>query len=137
MRNILATLERPAPVCRNDRSAALRSRSLAFAVFLWGVWATDELVELSRAKWSRSSFRQIMGDFVEAEARAGRAPEETQARVELYLKAVEASVEALGQPRPHRARRRSRGGGQRCPTSPIRCAPTSRAASEPPARAKR
>ena len=37
-----------------------------------------------------------MGDFIEAEARAGRPPEETKQNVELYLKAVEASVAALG-----------------------------------------
>ena len=39
---------------------------------------------------------RIMGDFVEVEARSGRPAEETQARVAAYLKAVEASVQALG-----------------------------------------
>ena len=39
---------------------------------------------------------RIMGDFVEAEARAGRPPEETRQRVQAYLKAVEDSVGQLG-----------------------------------------
>ena len=37
-----------------------------------------------------------MGDFIEAEARAGRPPEETKMRVQAYLQAVEASVGHLG-----------------------------------------
>jgi hypothetical protein len=38
---------------------------------------------------------RIMGDFIEAEARTGRPPEETKQRVQAYLQAVEASVQRL------------------------------------------
>lgn len=77
-------------------AGGLALASLAFAGFLWGVWTTNELVDLSRREVVTVQLSQLMGDFVEAEARTGRAPEETRARVELYLKAVEASVEQLG-----------------------------------------
>jgi hypothetical protein len=63
---------------------------------LWGVWATDRLLSLEKREVVTVQLSRIMGEFIEAEARAGRPPEETRMRVELYLKAVEASVEALG-----------------------------------------
>lgn len=63
---------------------------------LWGVWATDRLITLEKREVVTVQLSQIMGEFIEAEARAGRPPEETRMRVELYLKAVEASVQALG-----------------------------------------
>jgi hypothetical protein len=63
---------------------------------LWGVWATDRLLNLEKREVVTVQLSRIMGEFIEAEARAGRPPEETRMRVELYLKAVEASVEALG-----------------------------------------
>jgi len=63
---------------------------------LWGVWATDRLLTLEKREVVTVQLSQIMGEFIEAEARAGRPPEETRIRVELYLKAVEASVEAMG-----------------------------------------
>jgi len=63
---------------------------------LWGVWATDRLLTLEKREVVTVQLSQIMGEFIEAEARAGRPPEETRMRVELYLKAVEASVKALG-----------------------------------------
>jgi hypothetical protein len=63
---------------------------------LWGVWATDRLLTLEKREVVTVQLSRIMGEFIEAEARAGRPAEETRMRVELYLKAVEASVEALG-----------------------------------------
>jgi hypothetical protein len=63
---------------------------------LWGVWATDRLLTLEKREVVTVQLSQIMGEFIEAEARAGRPPEETRMRVELYLKAVEASVQTLG-----------------------------------------
>jgi hypothetical protein len=63
---------------------------------LWGAWATHEIVTLGRREVVTVQLSHIMGDFVEAEARSGRPAEETQTRVAAYLKAVEASVQALG-----------------------------------------
>jgi hypothetical protein len=63
---------------------------------LWGVWATDALLTLQKREVVTVQLSRIMGDFIEAEARAGRPPEETKQNVQLYLNAVEASVEALG-----------------------------------------
>jgi len=63
---------------------------------LWGVWATDKLLALDKREVVTVQLSRIMGDFIEAEARAGRPPEETRLRVQAYLKAVEASVQKLG-----------------------------------------
>ena len=63
---------------------------------LWGVWATDKLLTLEKREVVTVQLSRIMGDFIEAEARAGRPPEETRLRVQAYLKAVEASVQKLG-----------------------------------------
>jgi hypothetical protein len=63
---------------------------------LWGIWATDRLLALEKREVVTVQLSRIMGEFIEAEARAGRPPEETRMRVQLYLKAVEASVKALG-----------------------------------------
>ena len=63
---------------------------------LWGAWATHEIVTLQRREVVTVQLSRIMGDFVEAEARSGRPAEETQARVAVYLKAVEESVSVLG-----------------------------------------
>ena len=62
---------------------------------LWGLWATDKLLALEKREVVTVQLSGIMGDFVEAEARAGRSPEETRQRVQAYLKAVEASVDRL------------------------------------------
>jgi hypothetical protein len=63
---------------------------------LWGVWATDKLLTVEKREVVTVQLSRIMGDFIEAEARAGRPPEETRLRVQAYLKAVEASVQKLG-----------------------------------------
>ena len=63
---------------------------------LWGVWATDKLLTVEKREVVTVQLSRIMGDFIEAEARAGRPPEETRLRVQAYLTAVEASVQKLG-----------------------------------------
>jgi hypothetical protein len=63
---------------------------------LWGTWATSTLIALEKREVVTVQLGRIMGDFVEAEARAGRPPEESRERIQTYLKAVEASVEKLG-----------------------------------------
>lgn len=93
MKNILATYK--------WRGLALSPTAMLLAASmigstLWGVWATDRLLSLEKREVVTVQLSRIMGEFIEAEARAGRPPEETRMRVELYLKAVEASVEALG-----------------------------------------
>lgn len=93
MKNILAT--------KKWRGLALSPTAMLLAASmigstLWGVWATDRLLTLEKREVVTVHLSQIMGEFIEAEARAGRPPEETRMRVELYLKAVEASVQALG-----------------------------------------
>ncbi len=93
MKNILATYKvrglAPSP------TAMVLAASLIGST-LWGVWATDRLLNLEKREVVTVQLSRIMGEFIEAEARAGRPPEETRMRVELYLKAVEASVAALG-----------------------------------------
>jgi hypothetical protein len=93
VKNILAT--------KNWRGLAPNPTAMVLAASmigstLWGVWATDRLLTLEKREVVTVQLSRIMGEFIEAEARAGRPPEETRMRVELYLKAVEASVAALG-----------------------------------------
>lgn len=94
MKNILAT-----PVLPKGRfGVSLTGITLALSMVsstLWGLWATDKLLALEKREVVTVQLSGIMGDFVEAEARAGRSPEETRQRVQAYLKAVEASVGQL------------------------------------------
>lgn len=94
MKNILATSIEKRRIRINLIAAALGLSMIAST--LWGVWATDKLLALEKREVVTVQLSRIMGDFVEAEARAGRSPEETRQRVEAYLKAVEASVGHLG-----------------------------------------
>lgn len=93
MKNILATQKWR--VFALSPTAMLLGASMIGST-LWGVWATDRLLTLEKREVVTVQLSRIMGEFIEAEARAGRPPEETRMRVELYLKAVEASVHALG-----------------------------------------
>jgi hypothetical protein len=95
MKNILATSPETKRRIRINLTAATLGLSM-IASTLWGVWATDKLLALEKREVVTVQLSRIMGDFVEAEARSGRSPEETRARVQAYLKAVEASVEQLG-----------------------------------------
>lgn len=95
MKNILATSS------LRVRLASINLTSVAVGVgmvgqVLWGVWATDKLLTVEKREVVTVQLSRIMGDFIEAEARAGRPPEETRLRVQAYLKAVEASVQKLG-----------------------------------------
>lgn len=94
MKNILAT-----PVLPKGRfGVSMTGIALALSMVgstLWGLWATDKLLALEKREVVTVQLSGIMGDFVEAEARAGRSPEETRQRVQAYLKAVEASVGQL------------------------------------------
>lgn len=94
MKNILATS------AMQKRLAGLNLTTLALgasmlASTLWGVWATHELLDLEKREVVTVQLSRIMGEFIEAEARAGRPPEETKQRVQAYLEAVEASVQRL------------------------------------------
>lgn len=40
---------------------------------LWGVWVTEKLLTLEKREVVTVQLSQIMGDFIEAEAHAGRA----------------------------------------------------------------
>jgi hypothetical protein len=94
VKNVLAT-----PVLPKGRfGVSLTGIALALSMVgstLWGLWATDKLLALEKREVVTVELSGIMGDFVEAEARAGRSPEETRERVQAYLKAVEDSVGQL------------------------------------------
>ena len=95
MRNILATLRRKL----NSRSVSPGVLVLAgciAAALLWGTWTTRALLELGKRQVVTVQLSRIMGDFVEAEARAGHPAEESRARIEAYLKALDAAVQELG-----------------------------------------
>jgi hypothetical protein len=94
VKNILATQGLP----KGRFGVSLTGIALALSMVgstLWGLWATDKLLALEKREVVTVQLSGIMGDFVEAEARAGRSPEETRQRVQAYLKAVEASVGQL------------------------------------------
>lgn len=95
MKNIIATSS------LRVRLASINLTAVAVGVgmvgqVLWGVWATDKLLTVEKREVVTVQLSRIMGDFIEAEARAGRPPEETRQRVQAYLKAVEDSVGQLG-----------------------------------------
>jgi hypothetical protein len=94
VRNILATLV-PAWPLRISPTATILGLSMV-ASTAWGAWATEKLLDLDNREVVTVQLGRIMGDFVEAEARSGRPPEETRQRVQAYLKAVDASVQRLG-----------------------------------------
>lgn len=95
VKNILATKSRRIAWPAVNPAALVLGAGIMGAT-LWGVWATDTLIALKKREVVTVQLSRIMGDFIEAEARAGRPPEQTRNDVQLYLKAVEASVEALG-----------------------------------------
>ncbi|WP_239806948.1 TrbI F-type domain-containing protein [Croceicoccus hydrothermalis] len=95
MKNILVTKPLRSRMAGLHPGALLVGAGMIGAA-LWGVWTTDRLLRLESREVVTVELSTIMGDFIEAEARAGRPPEETKRRVEIYLQAVEASVEQLG-----------------------------------------
>ena len=81
--------------------AALRWSTLLFSLMLalalaWGAWATQRIVALSQARIVTVRLAEIMGEFVEAEARKGTDPETARQRIAAYLAAVGQAVDALG-----------------------------------------
>ena len=95
MKNILATSSLRGRLSAINLTAVLVGAGMVGQV-LWGAWATDKLLTLEKREVVTVQLSRIMGDFIEAEAHAGRPPEETRQRVQAYLKAVEASVQKLG-----------------------------------------
>jgi hypothetical protein len=95
VKNILATSNLRRRLASINLTAVVLGVGMIGQV-LWGVWATDKLLTLEKREVVTVQLSRIMGDFIEAEARAGRTPEETRMRVQAYLKAVEASVQRLG-----------------------------------------
>ena len=95
MKNILATSSLRGRLSAINLTAVVVGAGMIGQV-LWDVWATDKLLTLEKREVVTVQLSRIMGDFIEAEARAGRPPEETRQRVQAYLKAVEASVQKLG-----------------------------------------
>ena len=81
-----------------DRYSAttLAAFATVLAAGLWSGWATDKLLDLQKREVVTVELSTIMDDFVEAEARSGRSPEDMKRRVEQYLAAIQASVETLG-----------------------------------------
>lgn len=70
---------------------------LALALALaWGAWATQRIVALSQARIVTVRLAEIMGEFVEAEARKGTDPETARRRIAAYLAAVGQAVDSLG-----------------------------------------
>jgi hypothetical protein len=95
VKNILATSSLRGRLASINLTAVVLGVGMIGQV-LWGVWATDKLLAVEKREVVTVQLSRIMGDFIEAEARAGRPPEETRLRVQAYLKAVEASVQQLG-----------------------------------------
>lgn len=95
MKNILATSNLRGRLASINLTVVVVGVGMIGQV-LWGVWATDKLLTVEKREVVTVQLSRIMGDFIEAEARAGRPPEETRRRVQAYLKAVEASVQRLG-----------------------------------------
>lgn len=94
MKNILATSAMQKRLAGLNLTAIALGASM-LASTLWGVWATHELLDLQKREVVTVQLSRIMGEFIEAEARAGRPPEQTKQRVQAYLQAVEASVQRL------------------------------------------
>lgn len=95
MKNILATSNLRGRLASINLTAVVVGVGMIGQV-LWGVWATDKLLTVEKREVVTVQLSRIMGDFIEAESRAGRPPDETRLRVQAYLKAVEASVQKLG-----------------------------------------
>ena len=92
--------------CTGLRVSGLHLSALRWSTFLlglalalalaWGAWATQRIVALSQARIVTVRLAEIMGEFVEAEARKGTDPETARQRMAAYLAAVGQAVEALG-----------------------------------------
>lgn len=62
---------------------------------LWNVWATRQVLELQDRRIVSVSLATLVADFVAAEARNGGTQEQTAARTQAYLSAVQGAVKGL------------------------------------------
>ena len=69
MKNILATQSLGSRMGGVNWTAAVLGLSMVGSA-LWGVWATDKLLALDKREVVTVQLSRIMGDFIEAEARA-------------------------------------------------------------------
>lgn len=84
------------------RFAGLRPMTLLIAVALFvallgAAWTARTLVALTQQRIVTVRLSELMGQFVEAEARKGSDPETARQHIAAYLVAVEKAVDALGQ----------------------------------------
>ena len=92
----LAGMHRPSqPRAAMRWSTILLGLALLLAL-AWGAWATQRIVALSQARIVTVRLAEIMGEFVEAEARKGTDPETARRRIAAYLAAVGQAVDSLG-----------------------------------------
>jgi hypothetical protein len=129
VKNILATQPCAAAWVRSTGPPS-RSVSSMVGSALWGVWATDKLLALDKREVVTVQLSRIMGDFIEAEARAGRPPEETKMRVQAYLRRSKPRSN-IWAARAARSLSPKRWWPAARLISPKPCAPMSRAAWEP------
>ncbi len=69
---------------------------LGSAALLWSGWTTRAVTDLQNRRIVTVKLGAMIEEFVAAEARAQRNPQEAQARLALYLKGMEAVVDRLG-----------------------------------------
>jgi hypothetical protein len=83
------------------RFAGIRVSTLALigsgtALFFGASWAAVTLVTLAHREIVTVRLAQVMGEFVEAEAKSGASPDASRAHVAAYLGAVETAVQVMG-----------------------------------------
>jgi hypothetical protein len=84
----------------NEHSVKPTARQIALVfgsslALLWGAWSTKTLVELEQRQIVTVRLGTLMEEFVAAEARVQRTPQDAQARIALYLKGVQNVIDEL------------------------------------------
>lgn len=84
----------------NEHSVKPTGRQIALVVggslaLLWGAWSTKTLVELEQRQIVTVRLGTLMEEFVAAEARVQRTPQDAKARIALYLKGVQSVIDEL------------------------------------------
>jgi conjugal transfer pilin signal peptidase TrbI len=69
---------------------------LGSAALLWCGWTTKSVTDLQNRRIVTVRLGAMIEEFVAAEARAQRSPQDAQARLALYLKGIESVVNTLG-----------------------------------------
>lgn len=90
------------PSWMNRRFAGLTYPTLALATgflfaLLWGAWATSELFALQERRIVTVKLAELVGDFVQAEAKSGSDAATSKARTAAYLAAIDRSVAVLAE----------------------------------------